>query len=57
MKTPQNVLKLSIASHDTSRDVDATDRWLQQQLNGPTFSIRLTVSFFSLQAVIIYYHR
>ena len=46
MKTPQNVLKLSIASHDTSRDVDATDRWLQQQSNGPTFSIRLTVSFF-----------
>ena len=31
------------------RDGDATDWWLQQQSNGPAFSIRLTVSVSVLQ--------
>jgi len=41
MKTPHNGLKMSIVSRDISRD--ATDWWLQQQSNGPAFSIWLTV--------------
>ena len=34
------------------KDGDATDWWLQRQLNGPDFSIRLTVSVSVLQDVI-----
>jgi len=56
MKTPQNVLKMSTVSPDTSRetDGDTTDWWLQQQSNGSAFSIQLglTVSVSVLRDVI-----
>jgi len=37
------MLKMSTVSCDTSRESDATDWWLQQQSNGPAFSIQLSV--------------
>ena len=38
--------------HKQRRDGNATDWWLQQQSNGPAFSIRLTASVSVLQDVI-----
>jgi len=52
MKTSQNVLNMSTVSRDTNRDGDATDWWLQQQSDGETFCIRLTVFVSVLQDVI-----
>jgi len=46
MKTPpQNVLKMSAVSPDTSRETATPLTWLQQQSNGPAFCIRLAVCF------------
>jgi len=44
MNLPQNVLKMFTGSPYKQRDGDATDWWLRQQLNGPAFCVRLTVS-------------
>ena len=52
MKTSQNVLNMSTVSRDTNRDGDATDWRLQQQSDGETFCIRLTVFVSVLQDVI-----
>jgi len=43
MKTPQNVLKMSIVRPDSK----ATDWWLQQQSNGPAFCIWQNSLYFS----------